>query len=267
MRQDAINRRAWSRPSALERYRIPDGYETEGERLVVAELERRHAGGRILDLGCGGGRTAHLLKPFAGDYLGIDYTAPMIPIARGNHPDLRFAHMDARDLSPLESGRFDAVLFSYNGLDSIGPEGRLAALSEAARVLRPGGSFAFSSFNRNWYGFQLATRPHTRRPIWAANPARLAYRLARWGAVKLRERRYLALEQRGEHAILLHAAHEFGIMIYATTPTQIRQQLGAAGFAPDVTILRKDGGAPVDETEAGTEYFHVIARKAPADTP
>lgn len=261
MQQEAINRRTWSRPSALERYRRPDGYETEGERALMAEMERRHAGGRILDLGCGGGRTAHLIKPFAGEYLGVDYTAQMIPIARGNHPDLRFEHMDARDLSPLESGSFDAVLFSFNGIDSVGPEGRGAVLSEVGRVLRPGGSFAFSTFNRNWYGFQLATRPHARRSIWAANPARMAFRLARWGAGKLRERRYLALEQRGEHAILLHAAHEFGIMVYATTPAQIRRQLAAAGFAPDVTILRREGGGLADETEAGTEYFHVIARK------
>jgi len=258
---ETINRRTWRNPLALRQYRRTKDYVNEGERVLMAQAERRHDGGRILDLGCGGGRTANLVKHFAGDYLGVDYTPQMVSMARTNHPGLRFEHMDARDLSLLPDADFDLVLFSFNGIDSVDPEGRLAVLSEVARVLEPGGSFAFSSFNRNWHGFNLSARPRPPGGSWVVNPVRMAARVVRWGIGKTRERRYMVLEQRGEHAILLHSAHEFGIMVYATTPSQLRQQLISAGFAPEVEIMRTDGQPIQDEMEADNEYFHILAQK------
>lgn len=258
-RMEAINRRTWRNPLTLRVYRRSKDYLNAGEQALLAEAERRHIGARILDLGCGGGRTAYLVEHFASDYLGIDYTPQMISMARANHPGLHFEIMDARDLSALPNESFDLALFSYNGIDSVDPRGRLAILNEVVRVLAPGGSFAFSSFNRNWHGFNLPAR----RPdfIRAANPARMALQAVRWAIGASRERRYMALEQRGEHAILLHSAHEFGIMVYATTPDQLRQQLTASGFAPQVEIMRTDGRQLENGTDTDNEYFHILARK------
>jgi ubiquinone/menaquinone biosynthesis C-methylase UbiE len=54
---------------------------------------------------------------------------------------------DACDLS-FKSNEFDAVVFSFNGIDCLYPyEKRIQALSEFRRILKPGGFFVFSSHN------------------------------------------------------------------------------------------------------------------------
>lgn len=257
---EVINRRAWRNPLYLRDYRRAEGYLNDGERILVRALEIRHPAGRMLDIGCGAGRIANLVKHFVGDYLGIDYTSEMVTAARDKHPDLSFEQLDARDLSSLADESFDLAIFSYNGIDSVDQNGRLAVLHEVNRVLKSGGSFAFSSFNRNWSGFDLPARPYGLR--WAINPLRMALRLTRWTIGKLRERRYMPFEQRGEHTILLHSAHDFGIMVYATTPFQIRQQLADAGFTSEIQIMREDGQPLHDEDDAGIEYFYILACKA-----
>lgn len=258
---EGVNRKTWRKPSSLKYYGSLTGYETAGERVLMAEAERRHAGGRILDLGCGGGRTANLIKHFAGDYLGIDYTPQLVRIARENHPDLTFKHQDARDLSDLGAASYDLALFSFNGIDSVGPDGRMAVLREVFRVLAPGGSFAFSSFNRHWCGFDRSTRRRSAYSVWSYNPVRVVARLIRAARTENRKRRYWKDDERGEHALLLHSAHDYGIIVYATSPAQIRSQLREAGFGEDIDILTKDGLPIEPGLEVETEYFHILARK------
>lgn len=264
---EGVNRKTWQKPSSLKYYGSLTGYETTGERLLMEEAERRHAGGRILDLGCGGGRTANLIKHFAGEYLGIDYTPQLVSIARENHPDLTFKHQDARDLSDLGAAGYDLALFSFNGIDSVCPEGRIAVLREVYRVLAPGGSFAFSSFNRHWCGFDRSVRQRSARSIWSRNPMRIVARLIRAANTESRRRRYIKDDEQGEHALLLHSAHDYGIIVYATTPSQIRSQLRDAGFGDDIDIFTKDGFPLQPGLETETEYFHIIARKGNQQQP
>jgi SAM-dependent methyltransferase len=260
---ESINRQTWRNSWALRDYRRSSGYLNEGERTAFTIAAPQVGRGRILDIGVGGGRTAQLLRDFASDYVGVDYTPEMVALCRNNHPDLRFEHMDARDLSAFRDESFDLVVFSYNGIDSVDASGRLAVLREAARVLAPGGAFVFSTFHRDWRGFERSV--NSRRLEWA-NPVRLGLRTLRYveGHISgtLRQRRLRPLEQRdGEHAIMLHGAHDFGIMVYATTPAQVRVQLADAGFAMPALILDLDG-RPIGATaSAGHEYFHVVAHK------
>jgi SAM-dependent methyltransferase len=104
-------------------------------------------GRRVLDLGCGYGRTTVSLKRRGYDVVGVDIVDRMIESARLAHPDIDYRVMDACALDfPDES--FDYVLFSFNGLDCILPESRrLKAMMEIRRVLKPGGTFVFSSHN------------------------------------------------------------------------------------------------------------------------
>ncbi|MDE1992371.1 MAG: class I SAM-dependent methyltransferase [Rhizobiaceae bacterium] len=261
---ETINRQTWRSPLALRDYRRSSGYINEGERVAFRMATPQAGRGRVLDIGVGGGRTAELLRPIATDYLGVDYTPQMVELARKNHPDLRFEHMDARDLSALADGSFDLVVFSYNGIDSVDAAGRLAIFSEASRVLSPGGAFAFSTFHRDWQGF--ARRVDYRRLEWTANPVRMGFRTLRYveGRVfgSLRQRRLMPLEQRsGEHAVLLHGAHDFGIMVYATTPAQLQAQLADAGFATPARLLDLNGTAIGATASSEQEYFHVVAHK------
>ena len=55
-------------------------------------------------------------------------------------------------MDKFSDNMFDFVLFSYNGIDSFGPEDRETALKEIKRVLRSDGYFSFSTYNINWNG-------------------------------------------------------------------------------------------------------------------
>ncbi|WP_245415325.1 methyltransferase domain-containing protein [Hoeflea marina] len=257
---EKINRRTWSNPLDRRYYRKSKGYLNHGERTVFEAALERGGYGTTLDIGVGGGRTAALLVPVVRDYVGIDYTPEMTALARSNYPGFDFRTMDARDLSAFPDGHFDLVVFSYNGIDSVGPEGREAILREVSRVLKPTGAFAFSTFNRNWTGF-VGSRAGA-GVAWTPDPLRLAYRLVMHGLGRVRRRLYMPLEQReGEHAILLHPAHNFGIMVYTTTPSQLRAQLAAAGFAGDPDLYSDDGARLSSGTLAEVEQFHVLAFK------
>jgi ubiquinone/menaquinone biosynthesis C-methylase UbiE len=102
---------------------------------------------RVLDLGCGIGRTTSPLYNMGYDVVGVDISTKMIERAKLKFPGLDFRVGNACDLE-FNDGSFDYVLFSFNGLDYIYPEERrIKALTEVYRVLKYNGIFVFSSHN------------------------------------------------------------------------------------------------------------------------
>lgn len=95
-------------------------------------------GASVLDVACGSGMAVRHADAMGADVAGIDAAAALIEIARARTPgaDLRLGSMFAL---PWPDASFDAV-FSINGIWG----GCEAALSEAARVLRPGGTIGIS---------------------------------------------------------------------------------------------------------------------------
>ena len=95
---------------------------------------------RYLDVCCGSGLAAQMAAWRGADVHGLDASGRLLDIARARTPDGDFRHGDMHDL-PWNDGMFDVVT-SFRGI--WGPNDQ--AVVEAARVLRPGGTFAVSFF-------------------------------------------------------------------------------------------------------------------------
>ena len=65
-------------------------------------------GGRILDVGCGGGFKSNYLSEKGFDVVGIDFAENLVAIAKREVPKARFFVMDMRELSSLP-GTFDGI--------------------------------------------------------------------------------------------------------------------------------------------------------------
>lgn len=109
---------------------------------------------RMLDMGVGGGRTSLHFSKIVREYVGADYSSSMIDECRrrfaGCAESVSFQVCDARNMEMFATDSFDFILFSHNGIDSVGHEDRLKVLKEVQRVGKSGGYFAFSTHNLNW---------------------------------------------------------------------------------------------------------------------
>ena len=121
---------------------------TRAEVTRLIELLEQPVGAAILDCPCGQGRHAHLLAEAGFDVTGVDYSAPLLKIAkeRGTGSRLRYRKGDMRSLPAPWAGRFDAVLnlfTSFGFFDDAADDATV--IQEFARVLAPGGRLV-------WYG-------------------------------------------------------------------------------------------------------------------
>ncbi len=104
---------------------------------------------RLLDIGCGAGRTSVPLAEMGLQVVGIDLSSAMIELAgemaQACEVEIDFLTMDAMDLQ-FEDASFDVALFSYNGIELIpGRAGKVRVMNEVYRVLKPGGHFILCS--------------------------------------------------------------------------------------------------------------------------
>lgn len=96
--------------------------------------------GRALDLGCGEGRLARDLEAIGHDVVGVDLSAAMVAAAREAALEMELHVADAAAL-PFADASFGLVVafMSLQDVDDL-----RGAMSEAARVLAPGGTLCLA---------------------------------------------------------------------------------------------------------------------------
>jgi demethylmenaquinone methyltransferase/2-methoxy-6-polyprenyl-1,4-benzoquinol methylase len=122
----------------------------ESWRRLTAQICLASKPQRVLDLCCGTGglsRWLARLAPAGTEIIGLDYSEPMLSIAREKTADLsaknkvQFIHGDVGDL-PFPDGYFDCIgiSFAFRNLTYKNPKTEIY-LKEVARVLKSGSEF------------------------------------------------------------------------------------------------------------------------------
>jgi len=147
-----VNRDNWNVGS--KEYQASHHTELEGDILwgpsMPPERELKILGESVLgkdvlEVACGGGQSAVHLATMGARVTAIDFSKAQLEharaFARSEKASVRFLEADAQDLSMLDDGSFD-IAFSAYALGFV--EDIRRTFREVARVLRPGGLFAFS---------------------------------------------------------------------------------------------------------------------------
>jgi len=110
-------------------------------------LDRLPEGGKILDIGCGTGLFTQQYIANGGSAVGIDISRGMIGRARDRCPNSEFTIGTAERI-PFKDDSFDVVssLLAFSYVKSPG-----TVLSEAFRVVKPGGYIAVCTLGKNFF--------------------------------------------------------------------------------------------------------------------
>jgi ubiquinone/menaquinone biosynthesis C-methylase UbiE len=221
-----------------------------------------HAGGPVLELGCGTGRVALPLGRAGVPLVGIDRSAPMLARARRRVArtrlgrPVRLVRGDIRTL-PFPAAAFSMVMAPYGVLQSLLRERDLAAtLAAVHRVLQPGGVF----------GVELVAD----LPSWEEYRQRVSlkgWKRRKGGAhvtlvetVKQDRARHLTTfeQEFTERHGLRRVSRTFALTFRTLSVPQMARRLEKAGF--EVTATLGDyRGAPWDSR---AEVWIILARRS-----
>lgn len=139
-----MERNGWGSPSIARGY--ADGFEMATQRVAekLADVVGAKPNVEVLDLCTGHGVVAKELVKRGVKVTGLDFSEPMISLAKSAVPSATFVQGDAMAMA-FPNERFDAVTIGF-GVPHFPDASR--GLIESARVLKSGGRIAFSI----WHG-------------------------------------------------------------------------------------------------------------------
>jgi ubiquinone/menaquinone biosynthesis C-methylase UbiE len=261
---DSINQRTMS--TAVDEYQsiVQEGLNAQ-ELAALASVRPEIRNAHVLDLGVGAGRTVAPLRALCQHYTGVDYMQEMVDHCRSRFPEVRFERTDARDMRVFPDASFDLVFFSCNGISMVDHAGRIAIFREVSRVLRAGGTFVFSTCNRNSAEheavFRFPSFPATK------NPVKLLVRAGRFAvqtAYRLRNRLrfHKHAVKTEEYSIINDVFHHYSTMLYYIDIQRQLRQLESLGFSPILPPYDLKGRPADDGCRDGTIAF--VAKKPDA---
>jgi SAM-dependent methyltransferase len=236
------NRLSWQSPALVAEYVRRSGLQPP-EQAILHRLRFDLPQMRMLDIGVGGGRTTAHFVELAKQYVGIDYSEPMVQACRRRFASTRaqFLVADAADLGDFDDGQFDFILFSFNGIDYVSHDERLKILCEIQRVARPGAVFCFSTHN-----LQFVPNLNPLRAQFSRRPVTTIRRLTAWALWHLRYGRKLdrAALSIADHAVLNDGSYGCALNTYYVRPQAQLAQL-ENGFC-NVEVYCLDTGQEID---------------------
>ena len=153
------------------------GFDLAGEaRLVDAMLSR---GSRVLDAGCGPGRTGGWLARAGHVVVGVDVDPVLIAAAEEDHPGPRWLVGDLAELDLQARGipePFDVVVCAGNVVAFLAPSTRVAVLQRLRAHVAPGGRAVIGFGAGRGYAFD-EFRDDARAAGWAEDLLRSTWDL------------------------------------------------------------------------------------------
>lgn len=134
----------------IERFRdmAADGADLAGEARLVDTMAA--PGSRILDAGCGPGRTSGALHARGHDVVGVDVDPELVAAAVQDHPGPTYLVADLATLALPGPDLFDAAVCAGNVLAFVAPGSETDVLAAIRRCLRPDG-FLVTGFHTDRY--------------------------------------------------------------------------------------------------------------------
>lgn len=111
------------------------------------EEAAKRISGKVLELGCGWGRGVEKLINACDHYTGLDKNKELIDALQEKYPAHYFNTADFPDLSEFSDATFDFVV-TFQVIEHIQNDQKF--LSEAYRVLKPGGKIFLTTVNKTY---------------------------------------------------------------------------------------------------------------------
>jgi ubiquinone/menaquinone biosynthesis C-methylase UbiE len=244
----------WDDPRVAARvaraYASPD---LAAVREAQVDLLDPQPGWRIADIGCGPGAFAEALSVRGARVTAIDPARAMLDAVASRALGCELVQADALDL-PLASGSHDAACL-VQVLEYV--DDPVAALREAARVVRPGGAVLAADTDWDTQGFNVADRALGRRVMHAYADLKPDG----WAGRRIRGWLTAAgLEPQARRAVVLAATEWGGDTFIAHNWPNMRRGVERGGQVPAAELARFE--AEIEESAASGAFYWSVVRPA-----
>jgi SAM-dependent methyltransferase len=245
---------SWDDPKVVARvaqaYAAPD---LAALRESQIDLLAPQAGWRIADIGCGPGAFAEALAARGARVTAVDSARAMLDAVAARDLGCEVVQADAAEL-PLASGSHDAACM-VQVLEYV--RDPVAALREAARVVRPGGVVLAADTDWDTMGFNVADRALGRRVM----QAHADLKPDGWAGRRMRGWLSAAgLEPEARRVLVLDASEWGGDTFIAHNWPNMRSGVARSGAVPADDLARFE--AQIEESAASGAFYWSVVRHA-----